>query len=88
MPNDAQPLTCSLIDQLDRWRRDLGLDHRRFAQRLGMHEAAWSNVRAGRRPLPKRVIKQVLRERPELQYFVVADLMAMPTAEEGLPLAV
>lgn len=83
--SDAQQPSSALIRRLEAWRLELRLDHRRFAAHLGIAESAWANVRAGRRPLPRRVVAHVLRLRPEFQYFLIADLTAKePAAGEVL----
>jgi hypothetical protein len=82
---NSQSGTSQLLAALDRWRIELAMDHRRFATHLGLDESAWANVRAGRRPLPRRVVAHVLRLRPEFQYFLIADLTAKePAAGEVL----
>lgn len=69
-----QVMSSGVIARLEEWRAQLRLSHPMFARHLGISRPYWSQLRHGVRQPSKRLIARVLRDRPDLQYWVIEDL--------------
>lgn len=60
-----------------------------FAQRLGISPQFWSDLRRGRRSLPRALVRRWLAEWPELEDAYIEDvrdeIRTEPQAAEGEP---
>ncbi len=59
---------------LDAWRQELGLNHREFAARIGVHETNWCLIRKGKRPAPARLWLRVIQINPGLAVHLAAEV--------------
>lgn len=60
--------------KLDAWRRELGLSGAAFARRFGRSRQWWWFVQHGRITVGGDTLRRILRERPELIYYLQRDL--------------
>jgi hypothetical protein len=75
----ASTATFSSVELLDRWRKDMGLDHAAFAAFLGRHKSEWSRVWRGDRAPSQSLIRTALGLAQEpwksaLEKALIADL--------------
>lgn len=59
--------------QVEGWRTERRQTVRGFAEYLGVSPSYYSLVRRGLRPVTMALVMRVLRERPELAYWLPAD---------------
>lgn len=83
---DGQERSRLFVDRLESKRRELGMDHRRFAAHLGRSEATWSLVRRGKKGVTLQFARAALAHWPELSSLLAADLAAdAPAAPAVVP---
>lgn len=69
----------AFVGKLVEWQGALGLHDAAFARHLGISRSYWSMLKRGGRPggfRSEKLLRRVLREKPEFEFYVTADLRA------------